>query len=73
MGNTTLGRMEKKVDREPFRAVQSSDGSNWYVTVTLPNGMSRRVDGFASEHGARDWIARDADAWLKRTEGGKFS
>jgi hypothetical protein len=61
------------VDRERFRAVQSSDGSNWYVAVTLPSGMSRHVDGFLTEQGARDWIARDADAWLKRTEGGKFS
>jgi hypothetical protein len=65
--------MEKTVDRERFRAVQSSDASNWCVTVTSPSGMTRHVDGFASEQGVRSWIARYANAWSKRTEGGKFS
>jgi hypothetical protein len=71
--DTLHKRMGKTVDRERFRAVQSCDGLNWCVAVTLPRGISRCVDGFPSEQGARDWITRDADAWLKRTEGGKFS
>jgi hypothetical protein len=31
------------------------------------------VNGFETEQKAKDWIARDAAAWLKRTEGGKYS
>jgi hypothetical protein len=56
-----------------FKAVQTSDASSWYVLVALPRGLTRRVNGFETEQKAKDWIARDAAAWLKRTEGGKYS
>jgi hypothetical protein len=64
---------KKIIDEARFMAVQASDGTAWYVIVALPNGVTRRVDGFTTEQDAREWIRRDSSAWLKRIEGGKFA
>jgi hypothetical protein len=56
-----------------FVAREVDDGSGWSVLVTLPNGLSRRVDAFKTEQEAKSWIRRDSAAWLKRTEGGQHA
>lgn len=63
---------KKIIDEARFMAVEAS-ATAWHVIVTLPNGVTRRVDGFTTAQDAREWIRRDSSAWLKRIEGGKFA
>jgi hypothetical protein len=63
----------REAARAKFIARKLEDGSGWSVLVTLPNGLSRRVDGFKTEREAKSWIRRDSAAWLRRTEGGQHA
>jgi hypothetical protein len=35
---------------------QDKEGSGWHVVIRYPKGHERRINGFASEKEALDWI-----------------
>jgi hypothetical protein len=58
--------MTNSVDAVTFEPRELKDGSGWYVLVTYPDGPPEHIPDFASEVEARDWIASNAQDWLKR-------
>jgi hypothetical protein len=56
-----------------FEPVELKSDPRWHVRVKFPSGQQTYVNGFDTEAQARDWIARDATAWLQRQcESGKY-
>ena len=45
----------------------------WFVRVTLPHGEHVTLNRFKTEAMARDWIATNAAAWLKKYRGGRYA
>jgi len=41
----------------PFR---DKEGPGWHVIIRYPEGHERRIDGFASEEEALNWIVANA-------------
>jgi hypothetical protein len=39
---------------------QNKDGSGWHVVIRYHQGHERRIDGFATEKEAMDWIVENA-------------
>jgi hypothetical protein len=63
-------------DRAPdvtFEPVQSKDGSEWYVRLTLPDSRQPQIYGFKTEAKAQDWIKSKSDEWLKSYDNGKYA
>ncbi len=52
-----------------FQAVAMTQGTDWYVLVTWPNGRQKQIDRFESEAAALAWIANESKAWLARLKG----
>lgn len=46
-----------------------TQGTDWYVLVTWPNGRQKQIDRFESEAAALAWIANESKAWLARLKG----
>jgi hypothetical protein len=40
---------------------QNKDGSGWHVVIRYHQGHERRIDGFATEKEAMDWIVANAN------------
>ena len=39
---------------------QDKDGTGWHVVIRYHHGHERRIDGFATEQEALDWIVANA-------------
>jgi hypothetical protein len=48
---------EEKPVMLPFR---DKEGTGWHVVIRYHHGHERRIDGFASENEALDWIVNNA-------------
>jgi hypothetical protein len=40
--------------------LQDKDGTGWHVVIRYQTGRERRIDGFATENEALDWIISNA-------------
>jgi hypothetical protein len=56
-----------------FEPVPMRGASGWYVLIKLPNGQHPQLGNFKTEAEAREWIARESAAWLKKFEGGPYA
>ena len=62
-----LDAFETKRKRQPkvtFEVEEWEIGGGYYVRVTLPNGTSERIEGFATEGDAGRWIKNESVTWL---------
>ena len=48
----------------PVLQIRHSDGQDWFVAATWPDGRSEEIAGFKSELEANEWIANKFQAWL---------
>jgi hypothetical protein len=56
-----------------FKPAPMSNGSGWFVQVTISHGPGPKLGGFKTEEDARKWIARESASWLKGYEGGRYA
>jgi hypothetical protein len=64
---------EEKRESARFEAVKLSVAEpGWFVRITLPHGEQIHIDDFNAETEARNWIADNSEAWLKKYRGGRY-
>ena len=51
-------------DTAPIMQIRQSDGDDWKVAATWPDGSSEEVGSFESEAHANKWIADKLQEWL---------
>ena len=51
-------------DTTPALQIRHSDGDDWWVAATWPDGRYEEIAGFKSELEANEWIARKFQEWL---------
>jgi hypothetical protein len=56
-GSATMADPEEKPVMLPFA---DKTGTGWHVVIRYHEGHERRIDGFASEREAIDWIVANA-------------
>jgi len=61
-----MGSMARSIANIRFEARPMKRGPDWMVVVTFPDRPEIRVNDFASEADARNWITNDSAAWLER-------
>jgi len=54
----------KRAAKPVFEVAQWAIGGAYYVRTTLPDGTIDRVEGFATEGDAGQWIRKDSAGWL---------
>jgi hypothetical protein len=48
-------------DEEPvMQPFQDKEGTGWHVVIRYHGGHERRIDGFATENEAMDWIVANS-------------
>jgi hypothetical protein len=57
MADSETGSEEERPVMLPFR---NTEGAGWHVIIRYHEGHERRIDGFASEADAFDWINANA-------------
>jgi hypothetical protein len=62
---------ERKVKFEAVDLQAAEPG--WYVRATLQHGEQILVKSFETEAEAKDWIAKSAEAWVKKYRGGRYA
>jgi hypothetical protein len=48
----------------PILQVRRSNGDDWRVAATWPDGTSEEIPGFKSETEAKEWIANRLQDWI---------
>jgi hypothetical protein len=57
----TGSKDEPESKQEPFMLpFQNKDAPGWHVIIRYRHGHERRIDGFATEQEATDWIVANA-------------
>ena len=51
-------------DTAPIMQIRHSDGDDWTVAATWPDGSSEEVGAFKSEAQANKWVADKLQEWL---------
>ena len=51
-------------DSTPALQIRHSDGHDWWVAATWPDGRYEEIAGFKNELEANEWIASKFQAWL---------
>jgi hypothetical protein len=72
-GGRDGGRQMAKRTVVKFEAIDLQAAEpGWYVRATLPHGEQILVKSFGTEAEAEEWIAKSADAWLRKYRGGRY-
>jgi hypothetical protein len=56
----TEGEMDSQKEEPVMLPFADKEGTGWHVIVRYHEGHERRIDGFASEKEALDWIVANA-------------
>jgi hypothetical protein len=51
-------------DTVPILQIRRTDGEDWCVAATWPDGHFEEITGFKSESEANEWIAESLQTWL---------
>jgi hypothetical protein len=51
-------------DTMPVLQIRHSDGQDWLVAATWPDGRYEEIAGFKNELEANEWIANKFHEWL---------
>jgi hypothetical protein len=51
-------------DEMPALQIRRSEGDDWCVAATWPDGRYEEIAGFKNELEANEWIANKFQAWL---------
>jgi hypothetical protein len=52
--------MTEPEDEPVMLPFQDKEGTGWHVVIRYQHGHERRIDGFATEQEALDWIVTNA-------------
>jgi hypothetical protein len=58
--------MAKSVRTITFDPRPLKVGHDWHVVATHPGGEGEHITRFKTEDDAKDWIANESEAWLKK-------
>jgi hypothetical protein len=57
----TEGEMDSQKEEPVMLPFADKEGTGWHVIVRYHEGHERRIDGFASEKEALDWIVANTN------------